>query len=70
MGGPMHEAHNTDSLIAQDPLLDLHIPWGADGHGQDALSSHSAGRWQPRLTILVSLVVSLVLWGVIAALLF
>ena len=70
MGGPMHEAHKTNSLIAEDPLLDLHIPWGADGQGQDALSRPSESRWQPRLTILVSLVVSLVLWGVIAALLF
>jgi len=70
MGGPMHEAHDTDSLIAEDPLLDLQIPWGDDGRSQDAVSGHSAGRWQPRLTILVSLVVSLALWAVIAALLF
>ena len=69
MGGPMHKAPETDFLTADEPLLEIQIPWADGSREHDAgSSSHPAGRWQPRRTILVSLVVSLALWAAIMAL--
>ena len=69
MGGPMHKAPESDLLIS-DELLEIQIPWTADGPDQNAGSGRSASRWQPRRTILVSLGVGLALWAAIAALFF
>jgi hypothetical protein len=63
----MPKAQETDSLVADNPLLEIRIPWTAGSCDQEA--GGSPGRWQPRRTILVSLGVSLALWAAIAALL-
>ena len=70
MGGPMHKTPNSDLLVAEDPLLEIQIPWTDAGPAHDTGKDAARTRWQPRRTILVSLAISLALWAAIAALLF
>ena len=69
MGGPMHKTPNTELLVAEEPLLEIQIPW-TEASEHYTGSSVAGGPWQPRRTILVSLAVSFALWAAIAALLF